>query len=484
MKNKLIIIMMFGFTMSCVDPLNEVPVDFLSKNNFYQSEADAESAIAATYATLTGDSYFTIWFMALIEINSDYVDGRGSQANISLYQGLDNTNQTRAFNSYSEMYSGINRANTVIANIPEIEMDEGKKRRIIAEAYFLRALFYSHLVKCFGGVPLRLEETIDLSGIAAPRASMNEVYQQIINDLEVAIPDLPNNVPNNEAGRATSWAAKMLLADIYLTTENWTLARNVSDDVITNGGFSLVEINQPSDFLQIYGPDVVTHSEDIFSIQHSETNGTQVPNFLHRFPGIYSAGGVFAWLPNMNSYLKDWSDEDLRKGFNLYTSYEVGGETIELPSTSPVLFRKYRDQSSACGGCHRNNLPLYRLSEALLIYAEASNELEGGPSSLALERINQVKRRAYGYDPLSSSPIDYSMNMTQGEFKDAVLLERGFEFILEGKRWFDLKRTGRTRQAIESTGKSFNDISLLFPIPLDEINNNPALTPEDQNPGY
>lgn len=484
MKKIFAFFLSLSLLLGCEEALQEQPVDFLSKGNFYRTAADAESAIAAAYSTLSGGSYFTIWFMALIEINADYVDGRGSQANISLYQGLDNTNQARAFSSYAEMYAGINRANAVIENVPNITMPDVQKKRIIAEAHFLRAQFYTHLVKCFGGVPLRLEETKDLTKLAAPRASVAEVYNQIISDLERAIPDLPTTIAANQTGRASSWAAKMLLADVYLTTEQWAKARDAADDVIRNGGFSLVRVNQPDDFLQLYGPDVVTYSENIFSIQHTETNGSSVPNFLHRFAGVYCASGVYAWLPNMNSFLKDWNDSDLRKEYNLYTSYEQNGQTIQLPNTSPILFRKYRDSTAPCASCHRNNIPLFRLPEALLIYAEAANEAENGPSALALERLNQVKRRAYGHDPNAASPVDFQAGMSKADFKDAVLLERGFEFVLEGKRWFDLKRTGRTRAAVEATGRTFQDVSLLFPIPLDEINNNPALSPADQNPGY
>lgn len=487
MKRIYYILFIAVFTFSqCEDPLQENPKDFLSKTNFYTTEADAEAAVAATYATLSGGSFYTIWYMALVEINADYVDGRGSQFNISQYQGLDTQNQGRAFASYTEMYAGINRANTVIANVEAIEMDENKKRQLIAESYFLRAFFYTHLVKNFGGVPLRLEETLNLDGLAAPRASVQEVYEVIISDLERAIPDLPESYSTNQSGRATSWAAKMLLADVHLTNENWAEARDLAEDVIVNGGFDLVQVNQPDDFLQIYGPDVVTHTEDIFSIKHSETNGNEVPNFLHRTGEyqVYSAGGYTAWIPVMNSFLGDWDDNDLRKDFNLYTYVVNGEDTIPLPDTSPILFKKYQDAEATCGGCHRQNIPVFRLPEAYLIYAEAVNEIEGGPTALALERLNIVKRRAYGYDPYAPSPVDFPSGLSQAEFKDTVLQERGYEFILELKRWFDLKRTGRAKQVIEATGKDFNDISLLFPIPLDEINNNPALTSADQNPGY
>ena len=74
--------------------------------------------------------------------------------------------------------------------------------------------------------------------------------------------------------------------------------------------------------------------------------------------------------------------------------------------------------------------------------------------------------------------------LSANEFRNKVLEERAYEFVLELKRWNDLLRTGTAREAVEATGKTFMDFSLLFPIPFDEINNNPALSESDQNPGY
>jgi hypothetical protein len=128
--------------------------------------------------------------------------------------------------------------------------------------------------------------------------------------------------------------------------------------------------------------------------------------------------------------------------------------------------------------------PVYRYVEALLFYAEAATRAEGAPSALALERLNMVKRRAYGYDPNTPSPVDYPAGMSEDAFVDAVLQERAYEFILERRRFFDLKRTGKVKEAFAAAGKNFIDERLYFPIPENEINNNPALSQADQNPGY
>jgi starch-binding outer membrane protein, SusD/RagB family len=109
---------------------------------------------------------------------------------------------------------------------------------------------------------------------------------------------------------------------------------------------------------------------------------------------------------------------------------------------------------------------------------------DGTPSSLALERLNMIKRRAYGYDPISVSPVDYPAGMSKDAFRDTVLNERAYEFLLEGRRWWDLKRTGRVKTAMQAAGRNFIDARLLWPIPSDEINNNPSLSQADQNQGY
>jgi hypothetical protein len=95
-----------------------------------------------------------------------------------------------------------------------------------------------------------------------------------------------------------------------------------------------------------------------------------------------------------------------------------------------------------------------------------------------------VKRRAYGYDPTAVSPIDYPTGMSEEEFADAVLMERAYELMLERRRWFDLKRTGKVQEAFAAVGKNIIDQRLLWPLPENEINNNPALSQDDQNPGY
>ena len=487
MRKAIYILIICGMAcIQCDNPLEEEPKSFFVKENFYNNEADAKSALNAVYSVLGQDGGFpTIWYMAMLENRADYSDGNGSQLPMSIYNmPLDNSNQSRMFDAYNDIYRGINRANAVLDNVANIEMDDDLKAQYMAEARFLRAFYYSNLVKYWGGVPIRDKEFTSLEDIPAPRASVAEVWDFIIQDVQLAIPDLAETFPASEAGRATKWAAKMLLADAYLNTENWGQARDIADDVITNGPFSLVEVDEPDDFMQIYGPDVNTHSEDIWSAHHSATNGQRVPVFIGD-PNIgYSVGGFRGWIPVENSILGRWDTNDLRQEFNLFSYRVIDGDTIFVNPATPVLFRKFRDPDAPDTNNSRNNIPLFRSAEAYLIYAEAASEASNGPDGQALERLNIIRRRGYGMDLNSPSTVDYPSGLSAAEFKNRVLDERAYEFVLEMKRWNDLLRTGKAREIIEATGKEWSDISLLLPLPINEINNNPALTPNDQNPGY
>ncbi|WP_373516129.1 RagB/SusD family nutrient uptake outer membrane protein [Persicitalea sp.] len=488
MKRILIIVLLSCVFFQCEDALVESPKSFIAKTNFYKNADDANAALTAVYGSLGNGFFPSIWFMSLVENRADYSNGRGSQQTISVYdQPLDNTNQSRAFGAWNDLYRGINRANTVLDNVPGIQMDEKLKKQILAEAKFMRAYFYSNLVKYWSGVPIRQKELTDLSQIPIARSSAKEVWDFIKADLNAAIPDLAPAFPANLSGRATSWAAKMLLADAYLTTEEWAKARDLADDVIKNGPFKLIEVKQPDDFMnKMYGPGVVTYEEDIWSIHHTPTNGNSIPNFLHRSVGGISlgSGGVFAWLPVMTSFIGTWDKKDLRQQYNTY-SYLVKapGDTVFLPQPSP-LFKKYQDRDAACGSCHSNNIPVFRLAEAYLVYAEAVSQAESAPSVLATERLNIVRRRAYGLPLNAKANVDTPMGLSQKAFRDVVIQERAYEFVMEMKRWNDLLRTGTAAEKVKATGKAWSDVSLLFPIPVDEINNNSAMTQADQNPGY
>lgn len=481
MRNHTVYILILLLLCSCENFLEETPVSFVSKANFYQNESDAEAAITGAYSTI-GTDFFGVGYYLVVTLHADYINGRGSQAVYSAWdQPLPSNNLS---GGWSNFYAGINRANAVIGNVPAIEsISESVKSRILAEAYFLRALIYFELVRGWGPVPLRIEESVDLTGKDMARSSENEIYKQIIEDALIAEKDLPESV-GSMTGRPSKWAAKMLLAQVYLTLENWNEAAVKADEIIKSGYFSLVLVSKPNDFYKIFHSQ--THSEDIMSVHHSELKQSSIPTYIHRgntYPYNSKSGGYYAWLPitTGNSIIGErWDNNDLRKEFNLYSRYlNAKGDTVSLPAEFPVLFKKFITDDK---GMTTSSVPIFRYSEALLIYAEAACMAQETPPSLALERLNMIKRRAYGYDPTIISPIDYSTGMSKKEFRDAVLNERCYEFILERRRWWDLKRTGKVIEAQAVVGRSVNNARLLFPIPDNEMLNNELIG--ENNPGY
>jgi hypothetical protein len=480
----LLIIMVAGLSFSsCKKALEENPNDRLATTNFYKTESDANVAINAIYNPIRGQYGSTNWGGQFTPME-DYSYGTGIYANISLY-GMNSSDISRTDDSWRSFFRAINSANMALKYIPPIPMADANKAALLAEARFLRAWCYRNLVWSWGGVPIRTEPTESLEQIGGKRATVAEVNNFIIEDLKYAETNLPNKPAL--AGKPTKWAAKTMLADVYLFMEKWAEARDKADEVITSSGYSLVPVKTAADFDLIFGPTAITSSEDIFSIKYSRTVGSEIAQQYAQANSAYSSGGYgsFYGLPTF-PLLRDWDKQDLRYQFDIYTSYpNKQGVIVQAPSSAPILFGKFKDPGFAPS--HGNDYPIYRFADALLIYAEAASQAAGGPTTLALERLNQIRRRAYGQDPTKPSSVDYTLATapTQQAFRDLVLKERAYEFLCEGKRWFDLVRTKTLKQAVKAAkGIDVPDFITLFAIPKNELDNNPDLKPSDQNPGY
>ncbi|HEX2536307.1 MAG TPA: RagB/SusD family nutrient uptake outer membrane protein [Chitinophagaceae bacterium] len=468
---------------SCNRELMEEPVDRLSTTNFYKTEADANVAVNAIYSPIRGQ-YGGTDYGGQFTGMEDYSAGTGIYLPLSVYV-MNSASISRTDAAWRSFFQAINSANMALKYIPAISMPEANKSALLAEARFLRAWCYRNLVWSWGGVPIRSVPTESPDQVGGGRATVAEVNAFIVEDLKYAETNLPDKP--KLAGKPTKWAAKTMLADIYLHNEQWAEARDKADEVVTSSGYSLVPVKAAGDFELLFGPTAITSVEDIFSIKYARTVGSQIAQQYAQPNSAYSSGGYGSFY-GMPTYplLRDWDPQDLRYQFNIYTSYPSrSGTIVQAPASAPLLFGKFKDPGYAPS--HGNDFPIYRYADALLIYAEAAGMAAGGPTALALERLNMIRRRAYGLDPVTPSAKDYTMAdaPTQQAFRDLVLKERAYEFLLEGKRWFDLVRTGTVKQVImEAKGIEVPDSFLLFAIPKNEIDNNPDIGPEDQNPGY
>ena len=224
------------FTISSCNVLDEEPFTQPSTENFYQNETDALAALTASYARLkSGVGYYKQQFMPTLFASSD--QGLSTYLYNEFKRGIVTSTNQSLNNLWKELYLGIREANNVIANVPNIDMDEELKHRIIGEAKFLRALHYFNLVRCFGEVPLRITpvEAGDDQGLAV--SSIVEIYDSIIDDLNYASlycwgRNESRGNYTNDLGRATNTSAHALLAKVY--TRIASCKRTANDGVLGN----------------------------------------------------------------------------------------------------------------------------------------------------------------------------------------------------------------------------------------------------------
>lgn len=476
---KTLLILPLVLALSCDSYLDEEPIDFLSEEQFYQTADDAIAVVNAAYEPFATNGYYGQQFFVQVEMKAEYALGRGSHQPPGVYE-LDPRNTDRIAGIWRLAYLSINRANAAIARIPTIEISEDLKTRTLAEAHFVRALNYFNLVRLWGPVPLQEEEIDAIIDFSFPRAPVDAIYELILRDLqfaEVGLKLKSEQTAPTELFRATVGAAQLLLADVYLTLGRYQEAQQKAQAVIASGEYSL----EP-ELLSVYDVNQETSSEDIFSIKFAriEGLGSSLPVYIHNVNAGYSSAGFRTILGNTNSFLSTWDADDLRRNLNLYSTPE---DSAFLTASEPILFKKYIDREAQ--GEHGNDFPVYRYPYALYVYAEAELRGSGSLSAQRLEYLNMVRRRAYGKDiNTPDASVDFAAGLSSEEYLDIIFNERGKEFLLEDKRWFDMLRYNRVEALLVASGFEYDPRVLLWPVPQEEIDNNEAITQDDQNPGY
>ncbi|SEW53460.1 RagB/SusD family nutrient uptake outer membrane protein [Chitinophaga arvensicola] len=482
MKNIFCYILMLVLFSSCSNLLEEKP-QAIAAETFYNTPGEVQAGLNAIYKPVRQGGNMGALYQCQLEIYTEYMYGRGSHAPLNDYQGLDNTNITRVGDMWAGFYESIRNANLVIQKTPSgKKISETDVARFVAEARFMRGLFYFHLVRNWGGVPLRTEANMTLQNLA--RSSAQDVYNFILDDLGYAVTNLPE-VPRL-AGAPNKWAAKTVLADVYMNLHDYTKARDAAKEVINSNKFSLVPVTVADDFDKLFGPDVQSSAEEIFYLKFSRTpadQGFQFPMYAH-YPnsGYYPPGGYYTFYSDAvtNKFVSQWDKKDLRYTFNWYSqTFGLGNSTI--------LNKKFSDRTTTTAG--GNDYPMYRYADVLLFYAECQARAAGQPDADAMEMLNRVHRRAYGKPAaIPDATVDFKLTdyATLDAFVNLVVKERTYEDCCEAKHWHDLKRLGTAKQVIKDMkGITMADKQLLWPIPTIEYNYNKAIDPvKDQNPGY
>ncbi|EOR92677.1 hypothetical protein ADIARSV_4189 [Arcticibacter svalbardensis MN12-7] len=479
-----LVLIMIG-TTGCEKLLEEEPKATISLGELNPVLLD--QTIIGVYEPLTR-SRGRLWESRLglyLELMSDYADGGASQKASSDY-----TNLLMSPNSLEPtwvcIYEAVGKANLLLANLDaNTSLSDDQKSRAYGEAYFIRALCYYNIVRIWGKVPLRLKPIVNSDDVDLPLSEIPEIYDAVIKDLKIAEVNLPAQVPSANAGRATSGAAKVMLADVYLTLKDYTNARDKAKEVIDNKatyGYDL----EPS-LATLYSPVLATNKEDVFSLKFSQVVGagsfwaSYWADSKAKLAGYSVTGNKFGGIMSKAPIIAGWDNNDLRKQFSLYSTYIINGvvTNAEVEANNYDLrMGKYKDPNAPADTGNGNDFYFYRYADALLIFAEAENKLNGPVNAYAA--INQVRRRAYGVSlAVSSTVADLPAGLSQLQFDELVLRERAYEFIGECKRWFDMVRTDKVaeiltgvRAAIPTPARKPIPTKFVFGIPDIELQNN------------
>lgn len=447
------------------------PQDFVDQEQFYQTEQQLKNALMAVYSPLGKGELYGARMIGRLGLDADE-----AFYNSSIFTGvLDNSiipTDSYITSFWRVCYEAINRANLLLKYVDRPKMNEKDKNVIKGEALFLRGYYYLLLTSNFGNIPLILEPS--LSGSQSPnikQTTSKEVYEQIIADLTEAQGIVLRASEIGYGGRVNRSAVQGILARVCLYMAGnpindftkYEVARAWADSVITSGEH---ELNASyADVFKNYATDTYDIKESILEVE-----------FYGNSTGIYTEGGavgnangiryttnpadprygrsdgflnITPRLWNLYPDASSLTSRDLRRDWSIAPFSLSGNPAVEKAWTVtqiinryPGKFRRFYETVLPKTSSTPQNFPLLRYSDVLLMYAEADNYMNQGPTPKALESINQVRRRAYGLPVSSPSTVDLDMNISYEDLLKEIKDERSRELSFECLRKRDLVRWG------------------------------------------
>lgn len=486
------VIMALIMLTSCSDFLEKAPLDFMTPDTYFNTEAGIDKGVLGIYDALQAVGTYRNNLLFQFATNTDIEvfnrDITGTNGRTTQMVACSHTpDNTELYQTWVALYDGVGKANEAIWYINHSQFDDQEvKNRYIAEAKALRALFYLHLTVNWQDVPLRTEPVISASDIHIAATPQREIYRQIIEDLSFAVNYLPSpaEIKTSQLGRMTSTAAMALLArtnlymagaplmidSCYSEVIKWTQAIVKIGYHELNPDYQQIFINHCAD---IYDPkenifEVFFYGSAISAYSEYGANGTfngiksddqdnvgfsyglmYVSPYLFKLfqehdtisPANYTYGNIEFSSQN---YPKFGDKRAMRTIANF--KYSSAGTASYYSSTNftkyPGKWRRTEEVNVPKGKSQSpTNVPVIRYSDVLLMMAEAYNSRNGIPNDSAYWAINQVRRRAFAV-PLNSpnTKIDVPAGLDGVSFMQWVKDERARELSFEGLRKADLLR--------------------------------------------
>ena len=470
---------------SCKKYLQPAPVSSFNTSFVFGDVPNAQKAVLSAYADLEGDNGYGIRISMYFPYDNDEMIGihqlgDNDRGDIAHYNA--NSGNAQLYNPWVQLYQGIERANICIYNIPRMSLyttgsaqQVGELKRLLGESLTLRAQFFLELVRNWGDVPAQWLPSALEPNLFLPKTDRDTIYNHLLNDLLQADSLVPwrTNVANLGDGldeRITLGAVKALRARIALYRGGYSLRRASSIYGQT--------MARPADYLDYYkialqecsdimanptqhslnpsfqavfknGPDAHTldnvYGEIMFEVGMSGGQGTNDSKL-----GYYDGTKVNASLTGnaaigvLPTYFYLFDSTDTRRDVTC-APYEVAKDLNTLtghPITTIAEAKFRRDWitnpsvMTSTAQYYGVDWPIIRFSDVLLMYAEADNEINQGPSAADIAAFNQVRTRGYGGNAalIGTTPTDYA------GFFNAIVRERSLEFGGEGIRKYDLIR--------------------------------------------
>ena len=415
----------------------------ISTEEAFSNRENVQAALTGCYDALQLQHYYGRNLVIVGDLASDNSIANGTKVE---YYDVDKNsllaNNILVEGIWADIYVAINRVNFMLFKLRDVTfLTEDEMKSYKGELHFLRALHYYNLVRLYGGVPLKLLPTLnDSHENSLPRSSADDVYNQIIADLESA----RLNISNTLSERATVEAATALLASITLTRGNAENAIQYANQVLQS--FPMLETSYEA----LFSSNTAPGREILFYVPFSATDKNRLAEY--NFPN--TLGGRHENAPS--SVLINIDSSDKRKTL------------IAASHGDKYYTKKYADLTTGS-----DRVIVLRTAEMYLIRAEAHYLIDSvGNLAVILSDINTIRNRA-GLSPVIADTITSLRNIIERE--------KQIEFAFEGKRWFDLIRTGRAVDLVPTVTQEWQ---MLFPIPLSEILTNNKISVEDQNEGY
>lgn len=478
---------------ACTDFLDKVPYEDPSAEAL-TDEASAVALINGAYQPLQRPKLYNmrIWTLDIIAGNSEVGAGGGTDGieTITLANFVATADNAAALDIWRGPNPGILYCNTVLESVPEMDINDDLKKRILGEARFLRAHYYFILVQLFGDVPMSIATPKPGDELMPSRTDRMIIYNEvIIPDLLEAVDLLPvrESYSGSDVGRASKGAAAGMLAKVYLTLGMYEESLAMSE-LVEELGYTL-----NADYSDNFGGEERHRNsgESLFEVQYYGLtkagfwDDENQANWLSTYMGPRNSGwvgGAYGWNQPTQEFVDSYEEGDLRKEKTIL--YEgcppfEGKQYKASWSNTGYNVRKFLVPLTVSPDYNTNSagIVVLRFADVLLMKAEALNEL--GRTQQAEEPLYRVRRRA---GLTNRGDVE---GLSQAAMREMIRRERRIELAFEGHRWFDMVRWDEGQYALSflhSIGKSnAAEKHLLFPIPQKERDANPNLT---QNPGY